>query len=148
MLNLQFDENSAKKANAGVQGLGKVLDSGVYDVELQTVSVTTASTGTIGLDFSFKVDGAQYPNTIYGVWIQKANGDKLFSYDIVQALMGLLGVTKTTTYQKEIEIKDGTKIVEAIKEFDNRKVKIAVQKVLDCYNGEVKEKNEIKRALS
>jgi hypothetical protein len=58
--------------------------------------------------------------------------------------MGLLGIRELTPYEKTIEVKDGTKTVTAYKELDGKKVKMAVQKVLDVYNGEVREKNELK----
>jgi hypothetical protein len=58
--------------------------------------------------------------------------------------MGLLGIKELTPYQKTIEIKDGTKIVTALKELDGKKVKIAIQKVLDFFSDDITEKNEIK----
>lgn len=138
-----FDEQAALQAGGSDSGK-KVLDTGVYDITIDTASKTVASTGTIGVDWSFTVDGAKYPNKVYGMWIQKANGDKIFNMDVLQGLMGILGIKQLTEYQKEIEVKDGTKTVTAFKELDGAKVKVAVQKVLDVYNGEVTEKNEIK----
>ena len=143
MAKFKFDEEAALAANVGTAGK-KVLDSGVYDVTLNTVSEVTASTGTEGIDWNFTVAGTQYPNMVYGMWTHKADGTELFSANIVQGLMGTLGIKGLTPYEKTIEIKDGTKKVTAYKELDGKKVKIAVQKVLDVYNGEVKEKNEIK----
>ena len=139
----KFDETKALETGTGTAGK-KVLDSGVYDVTLNTVSEVTASTGTEGLDWNFTVTGAQYPNMVYGMWYAKADGTELFSANIVQGLMGLLGIKELTPYEKTIEIKDGTKKVTAYKELDGKKVKVAIQKVLDIYNGEVSEKNEIK----
>lgn len=139
-----FDEAAALQAGGTGSAGKKVLDTSVYDVTINTASKTVAGTGTEGIDWNFTVDGAQYPNTIYGMWIQKANGDKIFNMDIVQGLMGILGIKQLTEYQKEIEVKDGTKTVTAYKELDGVKAKMAVQKVLDVYNGEVREKNEIK----
>jgi predicted hydrocarbon binding protein len=78
------------------------------------------------------------------MWIQKADGTNLFGMNIVQGLMGIAGAKTLTEYDKEIETKDGKKVVKAFKELDNVKAKVAVQKVYDYYNGEVKEKNEIK----
>lgn len=138
-----FDEKAAMTEGATSTGK-KVLDSGVYDVTINTASKTVASTGTIGIDWNFIVDGAQYPNIVYGMWVAKANGDKIFNMDIVQGLMGIIGAKKLTEVQKEIEVKDGAKTVTAYKELDGVKCKVAVQKVLDVYNGEVREKNEIK----
>jgi hypothetical protein len=143
MAKFEFNEQAAMNSvNSG--GGKKVLDSGVYPVMLNTVSETTASTGTTGFDWNFTVDGAQYPNIIYGMWTHRADGSELFNANLIQGLMGLLGLKTLTTYSKTIEIKDGTKTVTAVKELDDKKVRIAVQKVLDAYNGEPREKNEIK----
>ncbi len=138
-----FDETAAT-ATSGGSGGKKVLDTGVYDIVINTASQTIASTGTEGIDWNFTVDGAQYPNIVYGMWTYKANGDKIFNADIVQGLMGVLGAKELTPYQKEIEVKGGTKKVTVYRELDGAVCKVAVQKVLDVYNGEVTEKNEIK----
>ena len=143
MAKFEFNEQAAMNGGASTGGK-KVLDSGVYYVTLNTVSETTASTGTTGLDWNFTVEGSQYPNTIYGMWIHKADGTELFGANLVQSLMGILGLKSLTTYNKTIEVKDGNKTVMAIKELDGKKVRVAIQKVLDAYNGELREKNEIK----
>ncbi len=138
-----FDEASAKAAGGESTG-NKVLDTGVYNVTIVTASKTVASTGTEGIDWSLQVEGQKYPNMVYGMWIQKANGDKIFNMDIVQGLMGLIGASTLTEYSKEIQIKNGTKKVMAYKELDGVTCQVAIQKILDIYNGEVSEKNEIK----
>ena len=144
----EFNEKDAL-SSGGSEVVGKkCLDSGVYDITINTASKDTASTGTTGITWNFTVEGAKYPNTIYGFWTNKANGDKIFNFDTLMALMGLEGITALTEYEKTIEIKDGTKKVTAYKELDGIKCQIAVQKVLDVYNGEVTEKNEIKAFLN
>jgi len=128
----EFNEELAMKGNGG-NSLGKILPTGVYDVELLTVSKQVAKTGTIGFDFSFRVEGAKYPNSIYGLWVKKADGTDLFGMNIVQGLMGLIGAKSLTEYGKEIDVKDGKKVVKAFKEFDNVKCKVVIQKVYDFY---------------
>jgi hypothetical protein len=143
---IKFDEEKAVETQGGAGS--KVLDTGVYTVEIVTASKTVASTGTVGIDWSIQVEGHKYPNMVYNMWIQKANGDALFNLPIVQNLMGIAGVKGLTEYKKEIEIKDGTKTVDAFKELENVKCKVAIQKVFDFYNGEVRESNEIKQFFS
>lgn len=140
-MNFELDLEAAKTETTSV---GKYLDSGVYDVTIVTLSQVTAKTGTSGFDLSFKVEGAKYPNTIYGIWTNKADGTKIFNADIISGLVGLTGAKTVTAYDKEIEVRGGNKTVKAIKEVDNFKCKVAVQKVLDVYNGDVSEKNEVK----
>ena len=143
MANFSFDETAALAAG-GTESGKKVLDTGVYDITINTASKTIASTGTEGIDWNISVEGAKYPNMVYGFWIQKANGDKIFNMDIVQGLIGIIGAKGLTEVSKEIDVKDGKKTVTAYKELDGVVCQVAVQKVLDVYNGEVREKNEIK----
>ena len=137
-----FDETAA--TTEGGSGGSKILETGVYDVTLVTVSETVASTGTTGMDWNIMVPGSKYGNMVYGMWTVKSDGNPIaFNMQKVQALMGLVGAKKLTTFQKSIEVQGGTKMVTAYKEFDGVKVQVAVQKILDVYNGEVREKNEI-----
>jgi len=138
----KFNESSAM--NEGGTTGSKVLDTGVYDVTIVTASKVIASTGTVGIDWSLQVEGAKYPNMVYGLWVQKANGDTIFGMDILQSLMGIVGVKQLTEFQKAIDVKGGTKKVTAFKELEGVKVKVAVQKVFDVYNDKVSEKNDIK----
>jgi len=144
-MSFEFDSASAQEVSGNTGK--KVLDTGIYDAVIQTVSETVASTGTKGVDISFKIEGAKYPNTIYGIWYEKVNGDKIaFNNAKLNNMVGLAG-GKVTAYTKTIEIQGGTKDVTAWKELDGFKCKIVVSKVLDIYQG-VKEKNEITAILS
>lgn len=143
----KFEESAALAANTGNSG-SKVLDSGCYPMTIDTVSETIASTGTKGFDFSFLVDGSKWSNKVYGVWHTKSNGDDIkMNSSVIQNLMGLTE-KKITMYDKTIEVKDGTKVVKAVKEFDGFKGYVAIVKVLDFYNGEVREKNEIRAFMN
>ncbi len=138
-----FNDTAAKQE--GGSGGSKVLETGVYDVTILTASKTIAGTGTIGVDWSFQVEGSKYPNIIYGSWMFKADGTPIaMNYNPLQGLMGLNKIASLTEFQKEIEVKGGTKMVTAFKELDGLKTKVAVVKVFDAYNGEVREKNEVR----
>ena len=67
MANFNFDEASALAGRA-TSG-SKVLDTGVYDITIDTASQTIAGTGTEGIDWSFQVPGAKYKNTIFFISI-------------------------------------------------------------------------------
>ena len=138
-------EFSEKDAMVDVVSTGKVLDTGIYDVKIVTASKDVASTGAIGINWQVHVEGAKYPNMVYGMWVARADGSRLFSMDIVNGLQGIAGAKKLTEYQKEVEIKDGKKKVTAFKELDNIKCKVAIVKKFDWYQGAETEKNEIKR---
>jgi len=143
-MSFEFNFNEKMAEDTVATAGSKVLDTGVYEVEIITAEKIIASTGTIGINWQIKVEGAKYPNMVYNMWVAKANGDTLFSMNVVQGLMGIVGAKKLTEYKKTVEIKDGTKTVDAFKEFDNVKCKVAIQKEYDFYNGEVREKNNIK----
>jgi len=139
MFKVKFDETAAK--TEGGMGGGN-LPSGVYDAVIDTASITKAGTGTTGIDWNLNIDGNRL--MVYGMWLQKSNGDKLFSYNILQGLMGLLGIDELTTYEKTIDVKNGQKVVDAIKELDGKRVKVALQRVLDWWDGKESIKYEIK----
>ena len=143
----KFDETSAVETTGG-NGLGKILPTGVYDVTIKTVSETTAGTGAKGIDISFLVDGSKFPNTVYGIWYKKSNGDDIaFNKNKINNLLGLAGGKSPEVYDKTVETKDGNRIVKAWKHLDDFKCKIAIRKVIDVYNGEEREKNEIEAFL-
>ncbi len=138
-----FNEADALASDGAVAGK-KVLDSGVYNITINHAAKAVASTGTSGIDWNFTVEGGKYPNMVYGFWTNKANGDKIFNLDVLMGLMGILGLSSLTEQKQSIDIKDGTKEITAYKELNGVQCQVAVQKILDVYNGEVREKNEIK----
>ena len=138
----KFNEESALEEQGS--SLGRILDTGVYDVTIKTISEVVAGTGTKGVDISYQVEGAKYPNVIYGLWFQKANGDDInFQKAKLNSLVGLTPNKTVTVYDKTIEVKDGNKVVKAWKELDDFPCKMVIQKIFDYYNGEVREKNEV-----
>ena len=133
------------EAEAMEVGQGGTLGTGVHKFSNLIMSKSVASTGTVGFDVSFLIEGQKYRTTIYGMWCFKTNGDEIFNWKTIQRLMGLNGVKKLTLAPKEIEVKDGKKTVEAAVELDGISGTVALQKVLDFYNGDVNEKKfEIK----
>jgi hypothetical protein len=143
MSNFTFEFNEDQAKAAGAAPAGGALPTGVYDFKIETVEETVASTGTIGYNFNFLINGKN--TMVFGFWVQKANGDKIFNADVLMALMGLNGIKKLTTFEKTIETKNGNKTLTAVKEFEGVEGKVALQKIYDWYNGEESTKNEIKQ---
>ena len=133
----EFNESAAKQADAKGG-----IETGVYDATINTVSSTVASTGTKGMDFSFDLEDGRKA-IVYGVWYEKPDGTKLFNYDIINSLLGIVKAKNLTPYDKTIETKDGKKIVQAFKELDSKKVKVALQIEKDVYNGEERDRLNI-----
>lgn len=139
----QFNEEGANAASAP-QG---AIETGVYKATINTASKTIASTGTTGLDWSFDLEDGRKA-IVYGFWIFKADGTRIFNADTLDACMGVTGVKSLTEYQKTITVKDGTKTVTALKELDGKEVYVALQNQLDIYNGDVTKKLQIKGFFS
>lgn len=125
-----FDEKSALATDSSAP-----ITAGVYDATIDTVSTRTASTGTQGVDYSFTLSDGRKA-IVYGSWIRKSTGETLLDGDKLNSLMGILGVKTLTEYDKTIEVKDGKKVVRALKELDGKKIKVALFNELDVYNGE------------
>lgn len=125
-----FNEKSALATDSNAP-----ITAGVYDATIDTVSTRTAATGTQGVDYSFILSDGRKA-IVYGSWIRKATGETLLDGDKLNSLMGILGVKTLTEHDKTIEVKDGKKVVRALKELDGKKVKVALFNEQDIYNGE------------
>jgi len=132
-----FDEGAAKSADSKGS-----IDTGVYKAKIDTASLTVASTGTKGIDFSFELEDGRKA-LVYGMYYEKADGSKLMDNDKINSLLGILGIKSLSTYQKTIDVKDGKKIVEAIKELDQKQIMVALNVEHDIYNGEERNKLRI-----
>ena len=132
-----FDSESAQSSDGFTP-----ISTGIYDATINTVSTKVASTGTMGLDWSFDLSDGRKA-IVYGTWIRKADGTTLIDGNKLNALMGILGVKDLTTYQKTITVRDGSKVVDALKELDGKKIKVALQIEHDTYNGEDRENLKI-----
>ena len=133
----EFNEKSALAVDSR-----SPITAGVYEATIDTVSTRVASTGTKGLDYSFTLkDGRKA--IVYGSWIQNSKGEMLLDGDKLNSLMGILGVKSLTEYDKTIDVKDGKKIVKALKEFDGKSIMVALFNETDVYQGEERQNLKI-----
>lgn len=140
-----FDDEAAETAGQE-SGFG-VLDTGVYEVIINHASLDKTQNGnnTLSLSVATK-DG--HSTTLWNVFgtIDKTwkSGKENFNYGSFQAFMGVAGVKSITPVPFELELDNGQKKqLTVVKELHGKKMKLAIQKVLDIYKGEVKESNEI-----
>ena len=137
----EFNDEAAMETGA----TGGYLETGVHKFTDLVMSKTVASTGTVGFDVSMQIEGQKFRTTIYGMWTHRKDGTEIFNWKTIQRLMGLNKAKKLTFFEKEVDTKDGKKKVQAAVELDNISGTVALQKVLDFYNGAVNEKKfEIK----
>ena len=147
-----LDTEIASTASNGGSPFG-TLDSGVYDVEIVTATLGKTDKGNNKLDLAIKCANG-HTTTIYQAFVldQKwASGSDNFGYKDWMAFAVVAGLNSVTTFQKPLLKDDGTPVLKngspvilnAVKELEGKKLKLAIVKSLDAYNNEVTEKNEI-----
>ena len=143
-----FEEDLAEESEQSQGGSFGTLDTGVYAVTINFASLDKTANGNNTLSLDITTDTG-HRTTLWGCFgtIDKAwaSGKENFSYKDFQAFMGALGVKSITPTPYELKKEDGTLIkqLSVVKELHGVKCKLAIQKELDVYNGEVKERNLI-----
>lgn len=116
-------------------------ESGVYDITIDFVSVRTNQYGARRLDFNTN------KGTLYDLKLDNNDGSENFQRTIFNKLCVIAGID--TVDDPVIEThkigKDKTpKDFSVLKDFDKLDIKVRVQNVYSLYNGEIKEKKEIR----
>ena len=148
MIDFIFEDDIAVEAGQEQGGTWGTLETGVYGVTINFASLDKTSKGNNTLALSITTDSG-HETTIYSAFgtIDKtwASGSENFSYKDFMAFMGVLGVKSITPTPYALKKDDGTLIknLSVVKELHGVKCKLAIQKELDIYNGEVKERNLI-----
>ncbi|EEZ85526.1 hypothetical protein VME_45880 [Vibrio harveyi 1DA3] len=113
---MKFNQDAAKKGGVSEY----VLDGGAYVGNI-TAKHLIASTGTKGVEFTLTGDlKANYLT----VWYEKADGEELSGFNVIQSIMGLLKLKGLTLGAHEQEIP----------ELKNKPVGLVLQKVLTTKN--------------
>lgn len=123
-MGFKFNEEAAMSADKG----GIIVDSGVYDVIITDAIVYAGNEKAYFAEFEFEADNgasAKYCRLV----THKKTGETAFGYNIVMALMGILGLSESTTAE---ETRD-TKKVSVLKSIVGKKIKVGLQHE-DYYN--------------
>lgn len=146
-------ELDTEEALASESKGGGALDTGVYDVVITSASLSKTKGGNNVVDLSFKTGNGQTGLIYMAFCTDKkwASGSENFGYGLWQQFVSVTGMktgeTAPFTPKKEDGSnlqKDGKDVVLTVfKEVHNLPMKLAIKKVLDIYNGDVKESNEI-----
>ena len=100
---------SAKSAKKGDYiGGQSITKTGGYDGKFISVKKIIASTGTIGVEFSFKSENDGTAGFL-SIYIQKKDGTLLPDYDTLNAIMACMKVKSITEKQMDIEEYSKTK---------------------------------------
>ena len=148
MIEFVFDDELVEEAEKESGGSFGVLPTGVYAVIINFASLDKTAKGNNTLSLDITTDTG-HRTTLWGCFgtIDKAwaSGKENFSYKDFQAFMGALGVKSITPTPYDLKKEDGTLIkqLSVVKELHGVKCRLAIQKELDVYNGEVKERNII-----
>ena len=147
MIEFNFDEELAETAETTGGSFG-TLDTGIYGVTVNFASLDVTSKGNNTLALDITTDDG-HTTTIWSAFgtIDKtwSSGSENFSYKDFQSFMAVAGAKSITPTPYALKKDDGTLIknLSVIKELHGIKLKLAIQKELDMYNGEVKERNLI-----
>jgi len=147
MIEFNFDEELVEEAEATGGSFG-TMNTGIYKVTVNHAALDKTSKGnnTIALDVTTE-DG--HRTTIWSAFgtIDKtwASGSENFGYKDFQAFMSACGAKTITPTPFTLKKDDGTVIKElsVVKELHGAKCTLAIQKELDIYNGQEKERNLI-----
>jgi len=118
---MKFDEEKALKADTGKI----VSESGVYNVTIKSAVYKENNNGVRLVEFEFETDNGEAVNFVK-IYVTKRDGSEHFQVNAIHSLMGILGI-------KDISVQNGN-----IPEFENKKVKVALQKEeYNKSNGEI-----------
>lgn len=143
----EFDEELALEAESTGGSFG-VLDTGAYAVTINYASLDKTKNGNNTLSLNITTDSG-HTTTLWNVFgtVDKvwSSGKENFGYKDFQSFMAVNGVKSFTQVPYTLKKEDGTKIKDltVVKELQGKKCKLVIQKVLDIYNDDISEKNEI-----
>lgn len=136
------DKESLKDQGAGGSFIGK---SDIYDVTLKTVSVVTNEHNARALNFNVDYNGNE--SVLYGLKLDNNDGTENYQAALLSKLMVITGIEELDepTVETHNIGKDKTPTdLAVITELSDMEVKIKVQNVYSKYNGEIKERKEIR----
>lgn len=144
MANFEFSLNNdiaLEAENTG--GSFGVLDTGVYSITIKHAAMNKTKNGNNVVDISIQTEDG-HETTIWGMCIDPtwASGSENYDYKKWQSLAAVTGMKTGETAPYKLELSNGqVKDLVVFKELQGAKLKVALQKELSVYQGDVKEKN-------
>ncbi len=149
MIDFVFDNELAAEAETeGQGGTFGVLETGIYKVTINFASLDKTSKGNNTLSLDITTDTG-HKTTLWSSFgcIDKtwSSGSENFGYKDFMSFMGACNVKSITPTPYSLKKEDGTLIKElsVVKELQGKTCTLAIQKELDIYNGNEKERNLI-----
>ena len=104
-------------------------ETGVYDVVLERVALTTNKSGSTSMSMTVSQPSAKYDKTFYQGVIQNVDGSNGFEYKrLLMPLVKVCGVKALTTGKIEVDAKNGKKEITIFTQFEPTPIKVAIQK--------------------
>ena len=94
----ELDTTAAKQADSG----GRISESGKYIGQFTKAKKVTSTKGTQGIEFSFKADNGQTADYLT-IWTINKDGDQIFGYKQLMALMTCIKARKIDTKKANVE---------------------------------------------
>ena len=144
----EFEEDMVVEAETPKGGSFGTLESGIYNVTINHAALDKTSKGNNTISLGITTDTG-HETTIYNAFgaIDKlwASGSENYAYKDFQSFMANAGAKSITPVPYALKKDDGTLIknLSVVKELQGKQMTLAIQKELDVYNGEVKERNLI-----
>ena len=147
-----LDTEVASTAGNGGGSFG-TMETGIYDVTINHAVLGKTKGGNNKLDLSITTADS-HTTTLYQAFIMDekwVSGSEHYGYRDWMAFAVVTGMTGCTVFKKPLLKDDGTPVLKngapvvlnAVKELEGKKLKLAIVKEFDVYNGEVTEGNEI-----
>lgn len=147
-LNKQLTKDDITSSGSGG---GYINKSGIYDVTLKRVSVSTAKSGAQAIDIGYEYNGNE--GTIYGMYILNGQGDFLPGFKTFTQLATIAGLVdddgKMVIDDPEAQThklgKDNKEVeLQVLDQFTDFPCTIRVQMEYSLYNNEIRENKVIK----
>jgi hypothetical protein len=144
MANLSF----ARDKSSDIEVANKGLQSNIYAATIKHILFNRATTGAVGFDYTFIINGEEY--TSYGNYVYNKEGKKIeFAYAIWDSLLHIFGLedVKPKKGIYKIRKKDTTELVDrfGVQELEGKKVYVYLQNAYARYNGSITRKYAINR---
>lgn len=101
-MNYDYDEDAAGHAD---DFANRIDESGAYVGKFKRAeSIVSANTGTKGIKFEFEAPGGG--NTQFSIYTEKEDGTRIFGFNIVQAMMTILGLRSLRAVEGKVMVFD------------------------------------------
>lgn len=141
-----FTAKAEASALTEKSGASYISKSGIYDVTLKIVSVSTNDNGAMSLNFNVK-DSNDNDTTFYGLQLTNNDGSDNYQAEIFNKLCVVAGIETVSDPEEQTHKlgKDGTPTtLQVLEDFTDEEVKLRVQEEYSKWNDVIRKKMVIR----